>query len=443
MKLIRETRHRRWTAGGLLAALLAVGGGLSGCDVDDARAGGGHAHGGAGGHGSGGHGGEEQIGQEDGHGHGSMAHSEVVYQGGYELFVEYPELVTGKKATFAAHISTVDGYEPADRGSVAVVLTSDGAPGERFEANEPVRGGLYQPVAQPEHAGTRQLFVVYSGEGGTAHFSLGEVEVYDSPPEAGHAHKDGHGHGGGGGGISFSKEQQWKVDFATGTVETQTLQESVPAQGIVRTAPDATARLRAPFAGRLLEPSGGIPDIGEQVEAGQPLAVIAPTVDANALPMLRADLSKAKTKLKRRRREVERLKGLVEQGAIPRKRLLDAKSDVQSAKADVEAARQRIDQYQSFDSGGRGAAVTLRAPTAGKVDERPVTSGEYVESGDVILRTTDETRLRLEVRIAEANAPTIDHIGGVWFQSGDGGTVESTRSKDRFFARLARIDPET
>lgn len=438
MRQLEESRRRRWIVCGWLAALLAIGGASTGCDVDDARAGGGHSHGSAGSHESD-HGGEE----EEGHGHASMAHSEVVYEGGYELFVEYPELVVGQKAEFAAHVSTVDGYEPADRGTVAVVLTSEEAPGERFEADAPVRGGLYQPVAQPEHAGTRRLFVVYRGEGGTARFSLGEVDVYDSPPEEGHAHAEGHGHGGGSGGISFSKEQQWKIDFATGGVERRSLQPSVPAQGIVRSAPEATARLRAPFAGRVLEPNGGMPDIGERVEAGQPLAVIAPTVDANALPMLRADLSKAKTALKRRKREVERLKGLVEQGAIPKKRLLDARSDLQSAKADVEAATQQIDQYQSFDRGGRGAAVTLRAPTAGKVAERLVTSGEYVESGDVILRTIDESRLRLEVRIAEANTAKVGKIGGVWFEPRDGQTIEISRSEDRFFARLDRIDPET
>ena len=228
-----------------------------------------------------------------------------------------------------------------------------------------------------------------------------------------------------------------------GEVEVRTLQPSVPAQGIVRSAPDATARLRAPFAGRVLEPEGGMPAVGQVVEAGETLAVIAPTVDANALPMLRADLSKAKTQRKRRKREVERLERLVEKGAIPKKRLLDAESDLEAAEADVEAARERIDQYQSFDRGGRGAAVYLRAPVGGKIVERPVTSGEYVEPGDMILRTLDEKRLRLEVRIAEANLGRIDRIEGVWFRPGARNVIELTRTEDRFFARVDRVDPET
>lgn len=420
----------QWLAVGLVAAALA--GAQAGCDVEGARAGGGHAHGASGSHGGGGHG-------DEGHGgHGSAAFSDTVYDSGFELFVEYPPLVAGEEAEFSAHVSTVDGYEPADAGTLAVVLTSESAPGERFETNEPIRGGLYQPVTTPEHIGTRRMFIVYRGEAGTARFPLGEVEVHQSAPEHPTGSEEGDG-----GHIAFSKEQQWNVDFATGEAEPRRLQPSVRARGIVRSAPDAAARLRAPIAGRVLEPNGGIPEIGERVEAGDTMAVMAPTVDANALPMLRADLSKAKTEVEREKRKVERLKRLAEKGAIPRKRLLDAESDLQAARADVEAARKRIDQYQSFDRGGRGAAVHLRAPVAGRVAERPVASGEYVEPGDVILRTIDEKRLRLEVRIAEANLPNVDRIGGVWFERGDGTTVELNHTEENFFARIDRIDPET
>jgi len=284
-----------------------------------------------------------------------------------------------------------------------------------------------------EHEHEREAAQGHEGE----HEHEGEA---DGVHEGDHAEEQAHDHAGG---IRFAEAQQNKVEFAVGQVETRELRRSVPGRGIVRPAPGAVARVRAPFAGRLLEPSGGLPDRGKRVEAGESLAVLAPTVDANALPMLRAELSKAKTKLERTRREVERLERLVEQGAVPRKRLLDAKSERQSAEADVEAARERVQQYQSFDRGGRGASVTLRAPTAGTVVELAATSGEYLEPGDVILRTEDRERLRLEVRIAEANAGKIEAIQGVWFETSSGQTVEIERADERFFARLDRVDPQT
>ncbi len=425
---------RRRIAIGLLVCGIAVA--QTGCDRSDAGTG--HSHEQQQGH--------EQTQDQTSHGNESTTHSEVVYDSGMELFVEFPDLVVGQSTTFSAHVSTVDGYDPADHGTVSVVLTGESAPGGRFETDEPVRGGLYQPVATPEHGGKRTLVVVYRGPDETVRFSLGEVDVHESPPDKhdDHSHdQKQHAHDEHGGGISFSKEQQWRVDFATGTVQKRKLQPSVPAQGIVRSAPDATARLRAPFAGRILEPNDGLPDIGDHIEAGQTLAVIAPTVDANALPMLRADLSKAKTTLEREKRNVERLEKLVEQGAIPKKRLLDAKSDLEAARADVDAARQRVDQYQSFDRGGRGAAISLRAPIAGTVADRPVTSGEYLEPGDSILQIIDENRLRLEARIAESNLPKLGRVGGVWFELNDRDLVQLDRTEQNYFARIDRIDPTT
>ncbi len=422
-------RRLQWL---LLGGLLVVSAGGAGCQVDDARAGGGHAHG-AGGHG--GHGGSH--GGHEGHeGHGP-AHSQTLYDSGLELFVEYPPLVVGERVELSAHLSTVDGYEPVNSGTVAVVLTSESAPGERFEIDAPTSDGLYQPVATPEHAGTRHMFVVYRGETGSARFSLGDVEVHESEP----AHSP-HGEGGEGD-ISLSKEQQWKIDVATGTVQRDTLQPSIPAQGFVRSAPDAEARLKAPFAGRILAPSGGFPEIGDRIEEGETLAVLAPTVEANALPMLRADLSKAQSERDRLEREGERLETLVEDGAIPEKHLLDTRSELEQARADVQAARERIEQYRSFDRGGRRSAIQLQAPSDGTLVERPVTKGEYVQSGELLAHTLADDRLRLEARIAEANLPKVDRVGGVWFERSDGEVVELDREEERFFARIDRIDPKT
>jgi RND family efflux transporter MFP subunit len=410
--------------------MVAAVGMQAGCEPDDARAGGGHAHGGHGGHGHGGQGGHGDHGEDD------PAHSAVGYDGGFEVFVEHPHLVAGREGEWVIHVSIVDGYEPTETGSVAVVLTSESAPGERFETGEPSRSGLYRLSVAPEHAGTRRMFVVYRGPEGRARVSLGDVDVHESPPE----HPP---HGASSGGISLSKEQQWTIDLATGRARRRTLHPSVPAQGIVRSAPDATARLRAPFAGRVLEPNGGFPEMGDSVEAGQTLAVLAPTVEANALPMLRADLSKAKSERDRLEREVERLQGLVDDGAIPEKQLLNAESELEQARADVRSARERLAQYRSFDRGGRQAALELRAPVAGTVVERPVTGGEYVEAGEHLVRTLDSDRLRLEARVTEANLHRLERVGGVWFEQENDAIVEWTRSEERFFARIDRIDPKT
>lgn len=264
----------------------------------------------------------------------------------------------------------------------------------------------------------------------------------DHAEEGDHAHGD-EGHGDQAeGSIEFSTDQQTKVDFAIGTVRKRSLKPSVPAQGIVRSAPGADVRIRAPFAGRVIEPSGGLPDVGQTVEAGETVATIVPKVDANALPMLRSNLSQAEARLERQKREVERLQGLVEDDAIPQKRLLDAKSELDVIRSEVQAARQRVGQYQSFDRGG-GASIRLTAPIEGTVADRPVASGEYVEAGEVVMRTLDEKRLRLEARVAEVNLSAIERVDGVWFKRKEGGIVEFDRQKIPYFGTVDRIDPVT
>ena len=419
------------------AAILALFSG-TGCDVKPESAGHGHSHSGTGGHGGDeheGHGGHGDHG--DGHGPGGPTRKVTTFGDRTELFVEFPALVVGETAEFFAHVTALEDYAPASGGSVAVVLTSDDAPGERFEADHPIRGGLYVPHVEPEHAGKRKVFIVYRAEETTERFNLGTVTVHEEKPD------DVDFGGESPEGISFSKEQQWKVEFGTGLVETHTLRESVPAQGFIRPAPDAKASIRAPFAGRVLSVGTEMPDVGDDVEAGDPVAVVAPTVDANVLPSLQAELARAKTELKRRKRRVKRLESLVEQGAMPRERLLDAKSDLESAEAAVDASRKRLGQFRSFKGGGRGAALTLRAPTSGKVVERSVTAGEYAERGVELLKIVDRRRLRLEARIAEANLDEVESVAGGWFETDEGEVVELGGSDDTFIGHVGLIDDET
>jgi RND family efflux transporter MFP subunit len=271
-----------------------------------------------------------------------------------------------------------------------------------------------------------------SGSSGHGHSHGGQEE---------HAHGDeGHSHAEGD--IEFSTDEQTKVDFAVGTVRKRSLKPSVMAQGFVRSAPGANVRIRAPFAGRVIEPSEGMPAVGQAVEAGDTVATIVPKVDANALPMLRSNLSQAEARLERQKREVERLQGLVKDDAIPQKRLLDAKSELDVIRSEVQAARQRIGQYQSFDRGG-GVSIRLTSPIAGTIAARTVASGEYVEAGEVVMRTLDERRLRLEARVAEANLPGVDRVEGAWFKPPEGGIVELGRDDVPYFGTVDRIDPVT
>jgi hypothetical protein len=76
-------------------------------------------------------------------------------------------------------------------------------------------------------------------------------------------------------GISFLKEQQWSLDFATAVVETRPLRTTLAVPGEVRPRTVGDAVVAAPIAGRILSLPSTV-TIGAQVGAGAVLAETAP-----------------------------------------------------------------------------------------------------------------------------------------------------------------------
>ena len=403
----------------LLVAALALS---TACeDASHTHGSGGHSHGG-GGHDHGGdhedHGGE---GHDDhgggGHGHGGPSHVVTKFGEHTELFVEFPPLVAGQKAEFAAHFTRLDDYSPIRQGTLSVVLTSQESPGERWEADQPARPGIFTPTAAVAYAGERQLILVLETEGFTERFDLGTIQVHEDAEQAAHADI-----GNPEGEISFLKEQQWKVDFGVAEAIRQKMRPSVGVNAHLRPASDAEAAITAPFDGRLVAGSGGVPRVGKRVEAGQPVAYVVPRLDPGEISRLRSQVRKARTQLERAEREVERLGQLAEAGAVPKKRLLDAESQREVARAELEQSQSRLRQSQNLASrGGTGnGRVAIRSPIAGTVVARNVVDGTYVTSGQSLLRVVDRSKLWLEAKVPEAKLDILDEPSGVWFRPRDG-----------------------
>ncbi|MGM0574911.1 MAG: efflux RND transporter periplasmic adaptor subunit [Myxococcota bacterium] len=404
-------------------AIVAAAAWLAGCaEADhghDHAAEGGHAHEEEAGHDDeGGHGHGDEAGHDD-HGHGHERPAQVVTQFGerHQLYVEFPALLVGHHSEFAAHFTGLDGWEPVTRGSLAVVLTGPDHPGERWEANAPARAGIFTPAVTPRHAGERRLLLLLETEDGTERFDLGTVRVFEDAAAAAEAHFEEPV-----GDISFLLETQWKVDFGVTAVREQPLRPSVPANATVRPAADAEARVMAPFGGRIAAPDGGVPQVGRRVEAGEVVAWVVPRLEPGGAANLEAEVRKAEVRVRRAKREVARLRRLAEAGAIPRKRLLDAESDLDVARAEVEQARGRRAQHEGLGSeeGDARGRVAIRSPIAGTVTSRAVVDGAFVTAGEPLLQIVDRERLWLQARVPEADAARVGEPTGLWFRPSDG-----------------------
>lgn len=212
--------------------------------------------------------------QHDNHGHG---HDEsdipavaVTHFTDYsELFVEFPVLSVGNESPFAAHLTWLDNFQPVSEGKVRVILRGGDLPDEEFSVDQPSIPGIFRPIAVPEHAGKREVVVILESGKLTSIHDLGRFTVYTSQqaiPYAAEEEEDG--------AISYLKEQQWQVDFATTLVAKHTLHESIRALATIRAAADGEAEISAPHDGQFAAKGKKLPSIGTKVSKGQVLAIV-------------------------------------------------------------------------------------------------------------------------------------------------------------------------
>lgn len=373
---------------------------------------GGHGHA----HGEGGH--DDHHGDHAGDGHGDHDHAahasaHVTRLGErFELFVEYPTLVGGYETEIAVHATRLSDYSPVEEGALSVVLTGTDAPGERWEVETPVRPGVFEPTIRPKYAGERSLVFVLRVGDASETFTIAPVTVYAdkaSVPDDEHDH---------GGEVTFEKEQQWRVDFGLARVVRQAIRPSIGVDATVRPSAEGEAVVTAPFDGRIAAPDTGIPQVGANVAAGDVVAWVVPKLDASEIAAVQSELRKAEVALARARRDAERIRGLVESGALPARRLRDVESDVEIAQAEASRARQRLGQSNTLDAkrGRRNGAVAIRSAIDGTVAMRNLVEGGFVSAGQPLLRVVDRSRLWLEAHVPEANLRKLNEPTGVWFE---------------------------
>jgi RND family efflux transporter MFP subunit len=322
----------------------------------------------------------------------------------------------GKKSGFAAHLTRLKDFRPVAEGRVTVRLTGGGLPDEVFSVDGPSSPGIFRPVAIPEHAGERRLMLRLDAPDFWVLHALGTYTVYPDPETAAAAQPAEADHGDE---ISFLKEQQWKVDFATAKVAQHILHASVRATGIIQARKDGEAVVSAPTAGHLLA-RDAFPRIGTRVAIDQPLATILPKVAGDQVDVASLELAveRARSEHQFALREQERLKQLVSQRAASTRDLNEAENAERVAKAELVAATERLARYRR-SLGGEGSAddpgIRVRAPIAGTLAEILVTAGSYVDEGDEMFHIVDTERLWLEVSVAEADLGRLRNPRRAWF----------------------------
>jgi len=147
------------------------------------------------------------------------------------------------------------------------------------------------------------------------------------------------------------------------------------------------ANIAAEVDGRLVS----VADEGDQVEQGGILARIDDVLIKAGLDAARAEVAREEANLTFLKRELERLQRLAKQNNAAQTQLEQTLSQRDATMNELVAAKARmLIAYEHLDR------TNLRAPFAGVVVQRNKRAGEWVNSGDEVLKLIDSSRLEIE-----------------------------------------------
>lgn len=180
--------------------------------------------------------------------------------------------------------------------------------------------------------------------------------------------------------------------------ETLTLEESFSGLVVAR----RTSQLGFAAGGRV---TGVDVDVGDRVQAGQPLGRLDPRDLQAQLAAAEASMAEARANYQLSRTVVERQTKLFERGHVAQQRVDEATAQASAAAARIEAANAQADALRvAID------LSVIRAPFAGTVTNRMIDEGAIAIPGAPILELVEDGKL--EARIGLPAPSVSDLIAG-------------------------------
>ncbi|RHW16830.1 efflux RND transporter periplasmic adaptor subunit [Sphingomonas gilva] len=175
----------------------------------------------------------------------------------------------------------------------------------------------------------------------------------------------------------------------------QTVQRTVSATGTIaarREMPVGVAGEGGLVTRVLVEP-------GSWISAGQVLATVDRSVQAQTAAQLAASINVARADAKLAQSELDRAQTLVERGFISQ-----ADIDRKTATRDAALARVRVAEAQLAETRARNSRLDIRSPAAGLVLTRDVEPGQIVSAGSgVLFRVAMGGQMELLARLSESD----------------------------------------
>ncbi len=184
--------------------------------------------------------------------------------------------------------------------------------------------------------------------------------------------------------ITLSKEAVQRYGLETATAESGQLAGRVTAPGRIEYPPNQKAHISPLVQSRVAETDVSI---GDEVDPGDTLA----TMRSIKLGRARAAVDEAKAEEQVADTNFARLKRLHEQNVVSERRFLKAKGELETARADLQAAKSEMETFGV--SSGSGPFYALTADIGGQVVEQHAASGEVKKPSEPLFTVADASEI--------------------------------------------------
>ena len=361
---------------------------------------------------------------------GGHAHEEslqlTAYNRDFELFAEAAPFVAGQTGDILAYFSHLENFKPLTEGSVTANLIV-GANEIRQTLERPTRTGTYLFSLRPAAAGTGRLVFDIRTSEGVSQIVVADITVFTNEHDAHEAAAetaalsiDG---------AVFTKEQSWKVDFATAEARREPFGQIIRATAQIQPSQGDERVIAANAAGMVFFPDGNMVE-GKAVSAKQALFSIDGSDMAENDFLIRhseaesgynrakaerarakaerdragAERNRARAEYERAKAEYDRKQELAKEYIVSQSDLLRAGMDFTNAETDVvnaetgivhaetDAANAETDfvnaeviYNNSLRRNFATSQYTVSSPVGGFITSVLARNGEYVEAGQPIL----------------------------------------------------------
>ncbi len=349
------------------------------------------------------------------------------YSDDFEVFAEADPFVSGQESNVLSHFTNLSDFSALESGKVTLRLIINGE--EISESlSKPARKGIYSFNIIPETSGEGQIIFDIETNSETYHIIAENITVYEDEEEAHKAAEKKEINSTNA--TVFTKEQSWKIDFATEPVIQEPFGEIIKTTAQIQSAQNDEMIIAAKTNGVVLLNNNSLLP-GTPVSKEQTLFTISGSNFADNNSTVR--YLEAQNNYEKAKQDFERIKSLADEKIVSEKELLEAKNTFENAEL----------IYNNLNNNFTASGQSVKSSLSGFVKHLYIQNGEYVEAGQPVVVISRNKSLTLYAEVQPKYVNDLDFLKTAVIETANGQksyTLEQLNGKIISWGKSANHD---